>query len=161
MFFILYHKPELNFMRGNWVMKIAIASDHGGVELKKNIINFLQNQNLEVADMSPVNDGLDDYPDFAEIVVKELAEKQADWGILICGTGIGISIAANRHKGIRAAILYDNFTAESAKVHNNANIVVFGGRTMTAEQAIERLKIFMTSRYEGGRHEQRLCKLDK
>ena len=111
--------------------------------------------------MSPVNDGLDDYPDFAEIVVKELAEKRADWGILICGTGIGISIAANRHKGIRAAILYDNFTAESAKVHNNANIVVFGGRTMTAEQAIERLKIFMNSRYEGGRHEQRLCKLDK
>ena len=142
-------------------MKIAIASDHGGVELKKNIIDFMQKQNIDIADMSPVNGALDDYPDFAEVVVREILEGRAGWGILVCGTGIGISIAANRHKGIRAAILYDSFTAESAKVHNNANIVVFGGRTMTTEQVRERLKIFMNSRYEGGRHEQRLCKLDK
>ena len=102
-----------------------------------------------------------DYPDFAETLVKHILAKEADLGILLCGTGIGISIAANRHKGIRAAILYDDFTAESAKAHNNANIVVFGGRTMTAEQAIKRLGIFLKTAYEGGRHEQRLCKMDK
>ncbi len=142
-------------------MKIALASDHGGVDLKNHLIDFLKNQNVEALDLSPVNTPTDDYPDFAETLVKHILAKEADLGILICGTGIGISIAANRHKGIRAAILYDDFTAESAKAHNNANIVVFGGRTMTAEQAIKRLGIFLKTAYEGGRHEQRLCKMDK
>lgn len=142
------------------MIKVAIASDHGGVELKMEVIDFLQKNGLEMLDMSPVNDPLDDYPDFAVPVVAEVLNKKADWGILICGTGIGISIAANRYKGIRAAILYDNFSAESAKVHNNANIAVFGARTMTAEEVLKRLQIFMDSRYEGGRHDKRIAKLD-
>ena len=100
------------------------------------------------------------YPDFAEKVVSKLLAKEADLGILVCGTGIGISIAANRHKGIRAAILYDDYVAKVAREHNNANVLCFGGRTMTTEDALRRIGIFLKAEYEGGRHDRRLCKLD-
>ena len=114
-------------------MKIAIASDHGGFEMKQALIEYFSKKGLALQDL----------------------------GILICGTGVGISIAANRHKGIRAALLYNKFVAAKAKEHNNANIIVFGGRTMSIPEVIEYCEIFLKSTYEGGRHQQRLDKMDK
>ena len=141
-------------------MKIAIASDHGGFELKQNLINHYKNQGIILEDLGTNSTQSCDYPDFADKMAQVILSHNADLGILICGTGIGISIAANRHKGIRAALLYDDFTAEMAHKHNNANIIVFGGRTMKPEDVIKRIDIFLHTAYEGGRHQQRLDKLD-
>ena len=90
-----------------------------------------------------------------------LLNKKAELGILICGTGIGISIAANRAKGIRAALLYDDFVAEMAKKHNNANVIVFGGRTMAFDDVVRRIDIFMRTQFEGGRHNARIAKIEE
>lgn len=141
-------------------MKIAIGADHGGFELKNEIIKNLEKQGLILQDLGTYSEESVDYPDFAKPVVEKLLAKEADLGILVCGTGIGISIAANRHKGIRAAILYDDFVAEVAHLHNNANILCFGGRTMKTEDVLRRIDIFLKAKYEGGRHDRRLCKLD-
>ena len=102
-----------------------------------------------------------DYPDIADKMAQEILTKKADLGILICGTGIGISIAANRHKGIRAALLYNIEAARLAKQHNNANVIVFGGRTMKFADVVTEIDAFMAAEYEGGRHQRRLDKLDK
>lgn len=141
-------------------MKIAIGADHGGFELKNEIIKNLEKQGLILQDLGTYSEESVDYPDFAMPVVEKLLTKEADLGILVCGTGIGISIAANRHKGIRAAILYDDYVAEVAHLHNNANILCFGGRTMKIEDVLRRIDIFLKAKYEGGRHDRRLCKLD-
>ena len=101
-----------------------------------------------------------DYPDFAQKVCQEILNAQADLGVLICGTGIGISIAANRFKGIRAALLYSDDVARLAKLHNNANIAVFGGRTMSVQEMKQRLDIFLNTEFEGGRHQRRIEMLD-
>lgn len=140
--------------------KIAIASDHGGFELKRQLINHYKNQGLNFLDLGTHSSDSCDYPDIANEMADSVLSKQVDLGILICGTGIGISIAANRHKGIRAAILYDDFTAEAARVHNNANVLAFGGRTMCFEDVVKRIDIFLKARYEGGRHQRRIEKLD-
>lgn len=141
--------------------KIAIGADHGGFELKEALINHYKKQGLDLVDMGTHCSDSCDYPDIANKIADSILKKEVDLGILICGTGIGISIAANRHKGIRAALLYDDFTAEVARVHNNANIMAFGARTMKFEDVVRRMDIFLRSQYEGGRHEQRLSKLDK
>lgn len=140
--------------------KIAIGSDHGGFELKQQLINHYKNQGFNLIDMGTRSSDSCDYPDIANEVADSILSGQVDLGILICGTGIGISIAANRHKGIRAAILYDDFTAEVARVHNNANIIAFGGRTMRFEDVVKRIDIFLHAQYEGGRHQRRIDKLD-
>ena len=141
-------------------MKIAIASDHGGFELKQNLIEYYKKQGLMLEDLGTYSTQSCDYPDIADKMAQVILSHNADLGILICGTGIGISIAANRHKGIRAALLYDDFSAEMAHKHNNANIICFGGRTMKPEDVIRRIDIFLHTDYEGGRHQQRLDKLD-
>lgn len=140
--------------------KIAIGSDHGGFELKEQLINHYKNQGVNFIDLGTHSSDSCDYPDIADKMAESVLSKQVDLGILICGTGIGISIAANRHKGIRAAILYDDFTAEVARVHNNANIIAFGGRTMSFEDVVKRIDIFLRSQYEGGRHQRRIDKMD-
>lgn len=140
--------------------KIAIGSDHGGFELKQQLINHYKNQGLNLIDMGTRSSDSCDYSDIANEMADSILSGQVDLGILICGTGIGISIAANRHKGIRAAILYDDFTAEVARVHNNANIIAFGGRTMRFEDVVKRIDIFLHAQYEGGRHQRRIDKLD-
>ena len=142
-------------------MKIAIASDHGGFELKEKLVQHFKSQNTILDDLGTYNTDSVDYPDYADKMADYILSKKADLGILICGTGIGISIAANRHKGIRAALLYSDFAAEMAKKHNNANIIVFGGRTMRFEDVVSYIDIFLQSEFEGGRHQKRLDKLDK
>ena len=101
-----------------------------------------------------------DYPDIAKSLTKEIISGEADIGILICGTGVGISIAANRHKGIRAALVYSQEVARLVKQHNNANVLVFGGRTMPVDDVIKYIDTFLQTEYEGGRHQKRLDKLD-
>lgn len=141
-------------------MKIALAADHGGFEMKNKIAQYLKSKNFDVVDLGTNSADSVDYPDFAQKVVQKLLKGEADLGILVCGTGIGISIAANRHKGIRAALLYDDYVAKVAKEHNNANVLCFGGRTMTIDDVLKRIDIFLDAKYEGGRHDRRLCKLD-
>jgi ribose 5-phosphate isomerase B len=139
-------------------MKIAIAADHGGFELKEALKKHYMSQNF--ADLGTYTTESVDYPDIARKMVRTILGGQADLGILICGTGIGISIAANRYKGIRAALIYSQDVARLAKQHNNANILVFGGRTMAVDDVIKYIDTFLQSSYEGERHQRRLDKLD-
>ena len=142
------------------MMKIAIASDHGGVDLKEIISNFLKNKNFEVIDLGTNDTTSVDYPIFADKLADNILKKESDLGILVCGTGVGISIRANRHKGIRAALLYDDEVAVMAKKHNNANVIVFGGRTMNSNDVLKRIDIFLNTEFEGGRHQKRIDLLD-
>jgi len=139
-------------------MKIAIASDHGGYKLKEQIKKHFNDYNW--LDLGTNSEQSVDYPDYAHKMAECLRQNQAELGILICGTGIGISIAANRHKGIRAALLYNQDAARLAKLHNNANVLVFGGRTMSVDDVIQDIEIFMQTEYEGGRHQKRLDKIE-
>ena len=139
-------------------MKIAIAADHGGFELKEALKAHYKA--LEFIDLGTYSADSVDYPDYGRKMAQTVLGKKADLGILICGTGIGISIAANRYKGIRAALLYSIEAAQLAKAHNNANIIVFGGRTMAVDDVIKRIDTFLQTSYEGGRHQRRLDKLD-
>lgn len=140
-------------------MKIAIASDHGGFELKEQLKKHFTALNFE--DLGTFSTESVDYPDIADKMAEKILAGEVNWGILICGTGIGISIAANRHKGIRAALLYSVEVARLAKQHNNANIIVFGGRTMKFADVVAEINAFMETEFEGGRHQRRLDKLDK
>lgn len=142
-------------------MKIAIASDHGGFELKQKLISYFAQKGQNLEDLGTYSEASCDYPDIAHKMTSFLLNKKAELGILICGTGIGISIAANRAKGIRAALLYDDFVAEMAKKHNNANVIVFGGRTMTFDDVVRRIDIFMRTQFEGGRHNARIAKIEE
>lgn len=141
-------------------MKIAIAADHGGFELKQKLIAHYSSLGVEMSDLGTYSAESVDYPDYAEKVSRAVLDGAADSGVLICGTGIGISIAANRHKGIRAALLYSAETARLAREHNNANVAVFGARTMTYDEVVERLDIFLKTPFEGGRHVRRIEKID-
>lgn len=141
-------------------MKIVIANDHGAVELKKRIVAWLASKGHEVVNLGIDTEDRVDYPDQAALAVSEYCKGGYDFGIVCCGTGIGISIAANRHKGIRCALIHDTYTASMAKAHNNANFVAFGGRVSYHEPVEQLLEVFMTTQFEGGRHSGRIEKLD-
>lgn len=141
-------------------MTIAIASDHGGFEMKKALIEYFAARGQILKDLGTFSAESVDYPDYAAKMAQEIYHNKVETGILICGTGIGISIAANRYKGIRAALLYSDQVAALARQHNNANVIVFGGRTMTPQEAIHRTEIFLNASYEGERHQRRLNKLE-
>lgn len=147
----------LSQLGGN-IMKIVIAADHGGFELKEQIKKHYRN--LQFTDLGTNSTESVDYPDIAKSLAKEITSKKAELGILICGTGVGISIAANRYKGIRAALVYNQEVARLVKQHNNANVLVFGGRTMPVDDVIKYIDTFLQTEYEGGRHQKRLDKLD-
>lgn len=138
---------------------LFIGSDHGGYRLKEYLRLHLSHK-YTVKDLGCYTEERVDYPDVAAAVAKAVLSTPQGKGILICGTGIGISIKANRYPGIRAAIVYSAFTAEMAKAHNNANILCFGGRTTSPEEALTYINTWEESRYEGGRHSLRLEKLD-
>ncbi|MBP5352575.1 MAG: ribose 5-phosphate isomerase B [Alphaproteobacteria bacterium] len=139
-------------------MKLAIASDHGGFALKQDILqHYAQYQWL---DLGTYSEESVDYPDYAQKMADAIRSKQAELGILVCGTGIGISIAANRCKGIRAALLYSVEAARLAKEHNNANVLVFGGRTMKPADVFSFIDAFMAAEFAGERHQRRLDKIE-
>ena len=138
-------------------MKIAIGSDHGGYELKQALIPFLQGRDIQVADAGTYSTASVDYPEFAEAVALLVAHGEVDAGIVICGTGIGISIAANKIPGIRAALVTTPQMAELAKQHNNANIIAFGERIVGVELAKDIVKAYLTAEFEGGRHAKRIA----
>ena len=142
-------------------MKIAVASDHAGFEMKDSILTYLKENKYEVIDLGTNSVNSVNYPDYGHKMAANILAGKADLGILVCGTGIGISIAANRHKGIRAAVLYSDEVAEMTKRHNNANVLVFGGRTMDKKDVIKRIEIFLNTPFEGGRHQERIELLDK
>jgi ribose 5-phosphate isomerase B len=138
---------------------IIIGSDHGGLNLKTALISYLKLRNLEVTDAGTNGDASVDYPDFGQKVAETVAAGGAESGILICGTGIGMSITANKIPGIRAALVTDVFMARMAKEHNNANVLVLGGRVLDEQKACDLVGAWLDSTFEGGRHQARLDKI--
>ncbi len=140
-------------------MKIGIASDHGGFELKEIIAEYLKEKGYDVFDYGIKENERVDYPDYAKLVADGITEGKEELGILICGTGLGMSIAANKIKGIRAACVSDAFSAKMARQHNNANILCFGGRVVGDEVAKTLVDAFLDNEFEGGRHSTRVDKM--
>ncbi len=142
-------------------MKIAIGSDHGGYELKQGLVSYLQGRDIEVADVGTNSEDSVDYPEFAEAVALLVVHREADAGIVICGTGIGISISANKIPGIRAALVTSPEMAILAKQHNNANILAMGGRILPLEIAVACAGAWLEASFEGGRHLRRIDKISE
>ena len=141
-------------------MKIGIASDHAAFKEKQDIIKFLKRKNKNVVDFGCHSEKSVDYPDYAHSLSKAILESDIDKGILICGTGIGVSIAANKNKGIRAALCTSVFHAEMARKHNDANIITFGARTTEYKNICEMIEIFLVTKFEYGRHQKRVEKIE-
>jgi len=139
--------------------RIAIGSDHAGFPVKEIIRKYLEGAGYAVSDLGTSSEESVDYPDYGKAVGERVVSKQADLGFAVCGTGIGISIAANKVPGIRAALAHDANTARLAREHNDANVLALGGRIVTGETAIEMVKVFLTTAYLGGRHQRRLDKI--
>lgn len=139
---------------------IAIGSDHGGFELKNHVIEHLKEKGIAYKDYGVFDESSVDYPDCARPVCEAVQNGDAEKGILLCGTGIGISIAANKFKGIRAALCSDVFSAKMAKEHNNANIICLGGRVTGRELAFMMVDVWLETEFAGGRHAQRIEKID-
>jgi len=139
----------------------VIASDHGGLEMKEAIVGLLVQRGLSYKDLGPINSESVDYPDFGVKVAEAVSSDEAAAGILICGTGIGMSIVANKFPRVRAALVHDSFTAQMAKEHNNANVLVLGGRILSVADGLELVEIWLDTDYEGGRHQLRLDKISK
>lgn len=139
--------------------KIAIASDHAGRELKEDLKEYLKGMGFDVVDMGVDNDKSVDYPDYGAPVAEKVSSGELAKGVLLCGTGIGMSILANKYRRVRAALVSDVYTARMAKEHNDANILVIGGRIVGKGLAREMLKSWLEARFEGGRHQRRLDKI--
>jgi len=139
--------------------KIIIASDHGAVALKSEIISFLKTRNCEIKDMGVNSDDPVDYPDIAVTACEEFKKGGYDFGILLCGTGIGMSITANKVQGIRCALVHDLFTAEMAKAHNDVNFIAFGGRVKYFVPVTKMIEKFMDTKFAGDRHARRVSKI--
>ncbi len=137
-------------------MNITVGCDHGGLALKKEVIDFLVNAGHSVNDVGCHTEDSVDYPTFADKVCTALIEGQATMGILICGTGIGMSIAANRHRQIRAALCHEAFTAKMSREHNDANVLCLGGRVLGGAIALDIVKTWIETKFSGGRHLRRI-----
>ena len=142
-------------------MKIGIGSDHVGCILKSTIIEWIKGMGHEVEDYGTYSKESCDYPDYAKKVAEAVQKKDCDLGVLICGTGVGISIAANKVKGIRAACVSEIYSAKMSREHNNANIICFGARVIGEEVAKEIVRTFLTTPYAGERHQRRVEKISK
>ena len=139
--------------------KIFISSDHAGFNLKEIIKKFLLKKKLKFYDLGPYNNNKVDYPDFAHKVAKKVKIKRNHAGILVCGSGMGMNMAANRHKNIRAAQCFNLKSAKLARLHNDANIITLGSRLLTKKNALNCVGIFLNTKFEGGRHRKRLKKI--
>lgn len=138
---------------------VAIAGDHAGYGLKAQLADALAASENAVLDLGTNGPESVDYPDFAYALARALKEGRAEMGVLVCGSGIGISIAANRHPEIRAALIHDALGARMSRRHNDANVIVFGGRMIGADTALDCLNVFLATDFEGGRHQRRVDKL--
>ncbi|MBS5965501.1 MAG: ribose 5-phosphate isomerase B [Finegoldia magna] len=140
-------------------MKIAIAADHGGFELKDSMVEYIKSLGNEVMDLGTNSADSVDYPDYAKKVCEEIQQGNSDLGILICGTGIGMSLAANKFEGIRAACVSDVYSAKMSRNHNNANVLCIGARVIGDEVAKLIIKTFLENEFEAGRHKRRVDKI--
>ncbi len=141
-------------------MKISIASDHAGYAYKQEIIKYLENKGHEMIDCGTNSLESCDYPIFARAAAKKVADKEAEFGILVCSSGEGIAIAANKVKGVRAGIAYNDDVARLIRQHNNANMISFGASFMKLEDVLRRIDIFLDTKFEGGRHERRVNEIE-
>lgn len=139
--------------------RIAVGADHAGYHVKEAVKKFLESSGYQVDDMGTWSEESVDYPDYAKKVAERVVEGKDDFGFLACGTGIGMSIAANKIEGIRAAVAHDVMTARLARQHNNANVLALGGRVVTDAQAIEIVKDFLATDFRVGRHQRRVDKI--
>lgn len=140
--------------------RVALASDHGGFGLKCQIDKYIQSKGYTVVDLGTDSEESVDYPDYGAKAAEAVLNGDADCAIIMCGSGIGISISANKFKGIRCALCFDTYTAKMCRLHNDANIMAIGGRITTIERASEMVDLFLTTEFEGGRHQKRIDKLD-
>jgi ribose 5-phosphate isomerase B len=141
------------------MMKVAIASDHGGVNIRKEIISLMDEMGIQYEDLGCECSTSVDYPDYAIPVAEKVANGEVDRGILICGTGIGMSIAANKVKGVRCALVHDMFSAQATREHNDSNVLAMGERVIGPGLAREIARIWLTTEFAGGRHENRVNKI--
>ncbi len=141
-------------------MQIGLACDHGGYELKEELKAFLKSLGVESIDMGTFSEDSVDYPDFGILVAEKVSRRELEKGILICGTGIGMSIVANKFTGIRAALVNDLYSSRCAREHNDANILIIGGRIVGKELAKEIVKVWLETPFAGGRHKRRLEKIE-
>lgn len=139
---------------------IAIGSDHAGFDLKQEVIEYLKTKKIQISDKGCYSSERADYPDFGHAVSKSVLNKEVELGILMCGSGNGINMSANKHKGIRAALCWNSEIATLARQHNDANILVLPARYISKEEAFRCVDIFLSEKFEGGRHQQRVEKID-
>lgn len=145
----------------NFPDKIVIGSDHAAYEYKQAIIAFLEKQNISITDVGTHSLESCDYPDYAHALAHEIENGNAEFGILLCGSGIGVSITANRHRAVRAALCWENEIAKLSRQHNNANVLCMPARFISLENALEMIQIFFTTDFEGGRHQRRIDKINE
>ncbi len=148
-------------MSANAFNKIVIASDHAGLTLKNEIATYLRSKNLNVSDLGTHTSDSVDYPDYAAEVSKNILDGKSDLGILVCGTGVGMCITANKFNGIRAAVVSEPFSAQMSREHNNANVLCLGARVIDFNKAKEIVDAWLSASFQGGRHENRLEKIKK
>ncbi|HXB13788.1 MAG TPA: ribose 5-phosphate isomerase B [Bacteroidia bacterium] len=141
-------------------MKIAIGSDHAGFELKEKLQNYLKKKGFEIKDFGTYSAERADYPDFAHPVAEAVENKQAEMGILICGSGNGVNMTANKHHGVRSALCWNAEIAQLARLHNDANIIALPARFITEQEAEKCLDVFFSTSFEGGRHTDRVKKIE-
>ena len=139
--------------------KIFISSDHAGFKLKEAIKTYLSRKKISFQDMGPYNEDKVDYPDFAHKVAKRVKNNKKNFGILVCGSGMGMAMAANKHKKIRAALCYSIKNTKLSRLHNNANIITLGARLINKNTAFKCINIFINTKFEGGRHTKRVKKI--
>jgi len=143
------------------VKRVALSSDHGGYQLKTELAEYLRSKNYEIIDLGTNNGESVDYPEYAAKAAMSILNGESDCAIVLCGSGIGISITANKFKGIRAALCFDSYTAKMCRMHNDANMMALGGRITTIDRAKDMADLFLETDFEGGRHKRRVDKIDK
>ena len=139
--------------------KIFISSDHAGFKLKESIKIYLKKKKLSFQDLGPINDDKVDYPDYAHKVAKKVKISKNNVGILVCGSGTGMNIAANKHKNIRAAQCFNLKSTKLSRLHNDANIITLGSRVLSKNNALKFISVFLNTKFEGGRHSKRIKKI--
>lgn len=142
-------------------MKIAFACDHGGFSARNAVFEYFTNKGIEVVDYGTFSDQSVDYPEYAKKVCLDVVNKKVDKGVLICGTGIGMSIVANKIKGIRCAHVTDIFSAEMTRRHNDTNVIALGARITSEELIVNCIDVFLNTEFDGGRHANRVCQISK